>query len=157
MLSDANSECMGLVVSPAVATHKGTAYKQEHIINNKLADCNLNIDRFWTMPFLAHDDQREQRPLLYVGRIAFSMAHSLGNSVWRKSPLLTSAPQIGPLRAIKTGDMLTIEEVSETVVPSTSDTTTHMNLSEKTFQIGPHACCQILSKALDQVVAAGSS
>ena len=131
------------------------AHRQEHIINQKLYDVNLNIDRHWTLCFSPHDDARDQRPLLYIGRIALPMAKLLKDSVWRKSSLVSSAPVIGPLRALKTSDLVEIEDVGECALPNTTDTSSHVSQHEKIYQLGTQCCQQILQNSVGSVVSEG--
>ena len=52
---------IGLVLSPNFAKEPGRAHQQESVVNGRLADSNLNIDRLWTLSFDSHKDNRDQK------------------------------------------------------------------------------------------------
>ena len=142
---------LAMVVSPSYSSQKGEGYRMEGEINKKLAEANLNIDRFWTLTFEKHEDPRDQRPLLHMGRIALPMNKQLKDSQWKHSGLFTHAACVGPCKASKTNDMEIIMDVTETALPKTTDQTTHMAPAEKVQQIGCDACVSILHACMDKM------
>ena len=146
-----NGDNMGLALSPAMAGKVGEGFRMESSINDKLAQSNLNIDRYWSLLFNPHEDPRDMRPLLYIGRVLLPMTKTLKDIVWKTSGLFTKAASVGPVDAQKSADMETIIDVGDTALPPTSDTTTHLSQAQKVMQIGPDACKAILHACLDNL------
>ena len=126
LINDAG-ENMGIALSPAMSGKTGEGFRMESSINDKLAQSNLNIDRYWSLLFNPHEDPRDLRPLLYIGRGLLPMHKPLKDLVWKTSGLFTKAASVGPVDAQKSAYMETIVDVGDTALPSTSDTTTHLS------------------------------
>ena len=148
LVNQGTADNMGLVLGPTFCTTKGQVWKQEANINERLANSNLNIDRSWILTFEHGGDTRDERPLLYIGKIGLPGNGILKKSAWANSSILSKTSQIGPVMQQKTGDMIEKEELvgENPKMPVTTDPTTHMSPSEKVHQIGPGACYEILAQ-----------
>lgn len=82
LINDAG-ENMGIALSPAMSGKTGEGFRMESSINDKLAQSNLNIDRYWSLLFNPHEDPRDLRPLLYIGRVLLPMNRTLKDLVWK--------------------------------------------------------------------------
>eukprot|EP00973_Karenia_brevis_P029257 4034962-Karenia_brevis.AAC.1 len=121
------------------------------MVLQKLADAHLNIDRVWGLLFVPPEDPRDERPLLYPGRIAFPMTNDFKfkDWAWRNSSLFKKSAQVGPVKFQKTTNMLYVDDVASDALPPTSDPATHMSPPEKHQQIGVEAALAVVRAAAD--------
>ena len=87
IVNEPSVDAMGLSLAPAHTHEKGQVYRMESIYNDTLASANLNIDRSWALSFDGHDDARDERPLLRMGRVLLPMNKPLKYSMWKHSNL----------------------------------------------------------------------
>ena len=100
LINDAG-ENMGIALSPAMAGKIGEGFRMESSINDKLAQSNLNIDRYWSLLFKPHEDPRDMRPLLYIGRVLLPMNRTLKDLVWKTSGFFYQGCIRGPSGSAK--------------------------------------------------------
>lgn len=139
-----DADNIGVTIGPSFTSQKGQVYRQESLVNDKLAAANLNIDRCWNLQIAAPDDGRDERPLLHMGRVCLPMGKPLKSQMWRQCTVLAKNPSIGPAASLKTSDMQIVEDISDTALPASTDATTHMSPAEKVHQIGHEACLSVL-------------
>ena len=149
------SDNIGLTVGPIFTNKSGQVYRLESFINTKLAEANINIDLIWGLSSQPHEDPGDERLLFYPGRLLLPMERSLRTSIWKTSSLLSKTCQVGPVQAVKTTDMVAVEDMDDMALPASSISETHMSQADKHQQIGVDACVRCPRGTLDGVVLTG--
>ena len=122
---------VGVTLGPSHTKAKGQVFRQQNMVNEKLAAANMNIDRMWTLQFNAHQSSLDERPLMHMGRVFLPMATDFKNCTWRKSDVVARNALVGPVDAPNPADMQIIEDLSETALPSSSDPNSHITQAER--------------------------
>ena len=146
-----NAQCNGIgaVLTPVHFYQKGQLYKVEKKCMDLLADAQLNTDMRFAISYSQKNDGRERRSLLQPAVFALPTTES-GNvtyeasyNTWRQVNLMKQA-LVADAPMLPTAEMLVIEDMSETALPSGTEMTTHKNQSEKHQQIGKDAAYKLL-------------
>ena len=94
-----------VICSPMFSNTKGMAFRAESVVNEKLATANLNIDKAWTL-IMEYCNARDERPHMYLGRFGLTTVKKANESKWKNSELISKLPCVGPVKALKTSEML---------------------------------------------------
>ena len=89
-----------------------------------------------------HEDLRDERPLIYPGRILVPGQVPSSKMVWKKSALFTDGRTQQAIQ-LSGKDMRVIEKVGEGQLPSSTDADCTVRGAMKTAQIGPDAASKI--------------
>ena len=125
---------------PTFTYHKGKLRSVDEACSSCLWEPGLNIDHLVVLPFKGRNDDRERRSLVQTAKICVSLDESAGKAateMWRsrmvfRHPLLEEA-ELPPSK-----EMIYIEDVDETALPSTTNDTLHPSQAEKAQQCGVH-------------------
>ena len=145
---------MGLVLTPQFCYKKGGLFRLEADLLQKLANANLNLDRGFAIPLCNRSDERDTRPMQYMGKFTLPMAFEpekqpqrYATGIWSSTALWNKATcEAAPM--LKTRDMKTMDVINEEAAPTTTDVDTHQNPAEKTFQMGQNAMHKFLQSIL---------
>ena len=74
IVNEENGDNLGVTLCPAQALTRGQGHVQEASFTKRLAGSNLNIDRVCSLTSDGHEDPRDERPLMFLGRIMLPMA-----------------------------------------------------------------------------------
>ena len=139
---DPESQNIGLVLTPQFCYKKGGLFRLEADLLQKLANANLNLDRGFSIPLCNRSDERDSRPMQYMGKFTLPMAFDAdkqpqryGAGIW-SSTALWNKFACEPSPMLKTRDMKTMDVINEEATPTTTDVDTHQNPAEKFFQLG---------------------
>lgn len=111
---------IGLSISPVFSYKKGMVWMLDHALMKSISECGgASLDKTYHVLFKDKGDQRDQRPMVYSGRV-ITMSGKDGGDVWKKSKLLLDG-RTEPARQLLAKDMDMVENTTPTVLPQTSD------------------------------------
>ena len=101
---------VGVVICPCLALTRGQVTKSTSTMLDKLAQSNVNLDRPFGLLFKERLDARDERPLMWPGRIGVgSKGNKEGKSnSWLRCDLFSKGIT-GETRQLKSRDMLKVE------------------------------------------------
>ena len=143
---------VGIYLTPTFTFSRGQLHSVEQACSKLLMGSNLNLDHVVVLHYQGRNDDREKRPLVQVARLCVSMdaeAHQNQMEVWRGASVLRK-PLLDEAELLPTKEMLTIEDLSETALPSTTSDVTHPSQAEKAQQCGVSAARSILRSFLSR-------
>ena len=76
-LNDGNNDNIGVILMPMHTSKKNMMWVTEVSILNLLGENRMNFDTPFCLRFQPHQDVRDERPLLYNGRIACPMGSKM--------------------------------------------------------------------------------
>jgi hypothetical protein len=119
LVADSESN-VGLSISPTFAYKKGTVWMLDHALMKSISESGgASLDRMYHVLFTDKGDQRDQRPMVYSGRV-ITMAGKDGGEVWKKSRLLMEG-RTEPARQLPAKDMDMVENTVASTLPQTTD------------------------------------
>ena len=96
---------------------------------------------------LHNQDQRDQRPMAYSGRM-LSPATTTGDWMWKDSSLFKLRRTMSDAKQLPSKNMIEIENMDPSALPATVSTST-LHGAQKYAQIGCDAAHKLLSSAID--------
>ena len=102
-----------------------------------LSGSNLNLDHLCVLPFKGRNDDRERRSLVQMARVCQPMDEACAkqtSEAFRTSSLMRK-PLLDEADLLLTKEMIQIEDMEETALPSSTDSATHASQAEKAQQL----------------------
>ena len=148
MLCYQNPCNLNAVLMPQFCYTKGQLHLTEGMCLSMLTNRGLNIDNKFALFFKEKLDVRDRRPLMYDGRLIFG-GHVTADNWWFKSALMSG--KVEPADQLSQRDMLSVESISPTTLPSTTDIDGTIKGAGKFAQLGEDAMVKLVDAALDGV------
>ena len=139
---------VGLVHMPVHSNHKNRLVLTESNALTKLTKCNFNLDYQYNIMFKTRLDARDNRPLMYPGRLVFpGTLLDVRTSPWFMSKLRADG-RTEAVEQVASKDLLTMEDLNPDALPST-DEERYVGGARKYEQLGPCAAEALFSSLLD--------
>ena len=106
------------VLMPQFAYKKGLLYLASRPVEDIFLMRGLNIDMKWALPFKSKIDARENRPLMYDGRLVVPMTQE-SDFVFKNTPIMQGRTELAEM--LPSSQMKVIEDVSATALPRSTD------------------------------------
>jgi hypothetical protein len=137
LVSNSGDQNISLVLMPQWAYKKGQLFLCENTVRKLLTERSLNIDLKYALIFNEKKDTRDLRPLMYDGRIIVPTGGVPSNFFFKKSDILSG--KVDVCQQVHSRDMVQIEEISEKVLPSSTDIDGGVRGASKFSQVGSDA------------------
>lgn len=145
--SDGGSQQVGIVLLPQFGYQRGQLWMQEHHCLKALSSAGLHVDRTFTLPFSARVDQRDNRPLMYHGRIVSSLGLSEKDWALKNSELVRNQ-RCEPAEQLPASSMVFVEDLQPDAMPCTTDLDGLVSGAKKYEQVGSSGYGRILQSAV---------
>ena len=149
MLAGANEKNIMPVLLPQFAYKKGQLYLTEQMVTNLLATRGLNFDHKFGLLFADRVDSRDNRLLIYDGRIVVPFGCKDDEYYFRNCELMKGRTE--PAAMVKSSMLQCIEDTSEKALPATTDADGHVKGAAKYAQIGQDGMEKLLDALLTGV------
>lgn len=146
LCNSSTSSCIGVFVAPTFTFQRGKLYLTEKHCHELLSGSNLNLDHLCVLPFKGRNDDRERRSLVQMARVCQPMDEACAkqtSEAFRTSSLMRK-PLLDEADLLLTKEMIQIEDMEETALPSSTDSATHASQAEKAQQLGVSAARSIV-------------
>eukprot|EP00969_Alexandrium_andersonii_P079617 3510103-Alexandrium_andersonii.AAC.1 len=88
MVAGNNAKNIVLVLNPQFCYKRGQLYLSEAMVSTLLSTRAVNFDHKWGLTFVDRSDQRDQRPLLYDGRVVIPFGTKDNEYFWKDCSLM---------------------------------------------------------------------
>ncbi|CAK9015484.1 Uncharacterized protein SCF082_LOCUS12781 [Durusdinium trenchii] len=115
-----------------------------------LGQNNINLDGVAVLPYKGRCDDRSKRSLVHTARVCFTLSddiYKLASEHFAKSSIIRK-PLWKEAELPSSKELLTIEDMSDCALPSSTDASTHPSQAEKNQQIGVAAARNIIKAVL---------
>ena len=109
-----------LVNMPVFSHKKGHLWFAERTAMNFLTKGNVNLDTTYSILFKDQGDSRDQRPMVYPGRLVLPVTMDFSKSIFRHTPLFKFR-RTADVPQMLTRDMQLVEDLSVEALPTTTD------------------------------------
>ena len=150
MIMSGNDKSMGLVMMPQFTYKKGQLFLVENMVRQMLSSRMLNFDTKFALNFKEKRDLRDGRPLCYDGRIVVPLSYNPADYLWAKSSVMQGRCELADQLPQKS--MRTIEDLSPTALPMSTDLDGTIRGAMKYSQIGEDGLQKLLDASLDNGV-----
>ena len=146
LCGNSNGTTLGLCIQPTFSFNKGQLHTLEQACSKLLVQANLNLDHSIVLPFLGRNDDREKRSLVMIAKVCMSLDEDIykaANEKWRSATVFRK-PLLDEAELLLTKDILSIEDMSETALPTSTSDSHHPTQAEKAQQCGIPAARSLL-------------
>ena len=137
------------ILMPQFTYKKGQLYIATRMVEDVFINKGLNIDAKFSIPFKEKVDARDSRPLSYEGRLAVPGHVEDSDYIFKKTPLMQGRTELVDM--MPGSKMKSIEDVSETALPSSTDIDGGVKGAAKAAQLGTDAMDKLLRAATDNI------
>ena len=116
------------------------------VVQSPIVVRSINFDLKFSLRFLNLSDQRDQRPLIYDGRMCMPSSVKDEEWFWQKSDLVRNSTE--PATMLSGSQMQVIEDCAEGALPASTDLDGTVRGAPKFAQIGADACEKVLEKLI---------
>ena len=114
-----NLQNLVAVLLPQFAYKKGQLYLASRSVEDIFLMRGLNIDMKWALPFKSKIDVRDNRPLMYDGRLVVPTQTKESDFVFKNTPIMQGRTELAEM--LPSSHMKMIEDVSATALPRSTD------------------------------------
>lgn len=146
MLCNGNINNIVPILCPQFAYKKGQLYLIEEMVFKLLSQRQINVDAKFGLLFEQKCDQRDNRRLVFDGRIAVPSGCNEATYLWRESQLMDGRTESAAMMPSRS--MVVMEEMSDNALPPTTDSDGLVKGANKWQQVGEDAMSKLMSAAL---------
>ena len=148
-LAHESPENLGIVLCPVFHYKKSQLFMLEQTMVRSLAGQQVDVDTMFALMFKERLDMRDNRPLLYPGRLVRSQGQKDSDSIWRNTPIMQKNKTEEAQQCVAR-DMRIPEDLAADACPATTeDQQATVHGSKKVEQIGCDAALKLLDAALE--------